>query len=74
MEIAYIVVGILVLVVLGMWVHARMTDPEKIDEIAEREVRAETPHEHERERFNAPSEAEQNAADIDFYSRGEDNQ
>jgi FtsZ-interacting cell division protein ZipA len=72
MDVVLIVIGVFIIIVVGMWVHAWITDPEKIDKAEEREVRSETPQEHERERFNEPSDAERNAADVEMYSRVEE--
>lgn len=73
MDIALIVVGLMGVAILILWIYASLNDPKQVDEEMEAQVREETPQERERSRFEqAQNESEQNAEDIEFYSRGED--
>lgn len=69
MTIALIVVGLFILIVLFSWVYAYLNDAEEIDVEAQKEVRQESPQEHERAKAEEKiKEASENAEDIELYS------
>lgn len=72
MEIALIIVGLFVLAIIMSWAYTYLTDAETIDREETEEVRAESPEERERTRFeHMRKEEERRQDEISFYSRGE---
>jgi Sec-independent protein translocase protein TatA len=70
MDIALIVFGALMLAAIGMWAYARLGDAREIDQEEETQVRQGTPQDRERSRFEKEAEEEeQNAEEIQFYSK-----
>ncbi|HEV7448987.1 MAG TPA: hypothetical protein VGP13_00400 [Candidatus Paceibacterota bacterium] len=73
MDIALIVIGIFIVVVIAMWAGAHMGDPKKIDREEEDAVRSESTQEHERATFDeVAQETKQHTADTNFYGHDTD--
>ncbi|MDB5225738.1 MAG: hypothetical protein JWL87_690 [Candidatus Adlerbacteria bacterium] len=73
MDIALMVLGLFALGILLMWAYAWLNDAKQIYDEEAQDVRAKTPEERERSQFEVQEVTrEQNKADIEFYSRGED--